>query len=78
MAYEPRLLCHMNRFIGGGGGLQIVDRVRLENRHIPIVDEKDTVLIRKHFLRVANMQILHLLIPKNLMHVSLTWAGTCS
>ena len=25
MAYEPSLLCHMNRFVGGGGGLQFVD-----------------------------------------------------
>ena len=25
MAYEPRPLCHMNGFIGGGGGLQFVE-----------------------------------------------------
>ena len=38
--------------------------------------QKDILLIQQHFLHVANMQNLHVLMPQNSMHVFLTWAGT--
>ena len=56
-------------FLGGGGSVIWNESTTVE--------EEDTLLIRKHFLHVTNMSNIHLLIPKNLMHVSLTCPLTC-